>query len=353
VHDKAAGPLFEPANVWQRDASGNFIRNAAGQRIRRPEAGAVGSMEELRLTRRALGNTVNREDDGYYPSLHLNYNATDKLLLRAAYAATYGPPDFNNLIPNATINEADLDDETADPSAIRGNITIRNPNLKPWTADNYDLSGEYYTDSGGLFSAGVFRKDITDFFGQTVTLATADELADLGLDPRYVGWQLNTTINTGDARVTGMEFNARQSLAPLGKFGRYFSVFANATKLKLKGSATASFTRFIPESRNWGITITRNPVTLMLKWHHRGEQRQALSPAQGPDAYLYQNKRTTLDVNLTYQVWKRHSLFVNGRNILNHHYNLSRYGSETPDYAKRSSTNSYGVQWAFGIKGTF
>jgi TonB-dependent receptor len=353
VHDKAGGPLFEPANVWQRDASGNFIRNAAGQRIRRPDAGAVGSMEELRLTRRELGSTVNREDDGYYPSLHLNYNVTDKLLLRAAYAATYGPPDFNNLIPNATINEADLDDETADPSVIRGNITIRNPNLKPWTADNYDLSGEYYTDSGGLFSAGVFRKDISNFFGQTVTLATAEELADLGLDPRYVGWQLNTTINTGDARVTGMEFNVRQSLAPLGRFGRYFSVFANATKLKLKGSATASFTRFIPESMNWGVTITRNPVTLMLKWHHRGEQRQALSPAQGPDAYLYQDKRTTLDVNLTYQLWKRHSLFVNGRNVFNTHYNLSRYGSETPEYAKRSSTNSYGVQWAFGIRGTF
>ena len=30
-----------------------------------------------------------------------------------------------------------------------------------------------------------------------------------------------------------------------------------------------------------------------------------------------------------------------------------RYGSQTPAYAKISSTNSYGVQWAFGIKGTF
>jgi hypothetical protein len=47
-------------------------------------------------------------------------------------------------------------------------------------------------------------------------------------------------------------------------------------------------------------------------------------------------------VNLTYQVWRRHALFVNGRNILNHHDNLLRYTPETPDYAKRSSTNSYG-----------
>ncbi|MDO8543231.1 MAG: TonB-dependent receptor [Opitutaceae bacterium] len=353
VHDKAAGPLFDPAAVWVRTESGAFARNAAGQRIRKTEAGAVGSMEELRLIRTALGNRVNRSDDGYYPSLHLTFNATEKLLVRAAYARTYGPPNFNNLIPNTTINENDIDEEAADPSVIRGTITIRNPNLKPWTAHNYDLSAEYYTDNGGVISAGVFRKDITDFFGNAVTFATAADVVDFGLDERYVGWNVSTTFNSGDARVTGMEFNVRQSLAPFGKYGRFFSVFANATKLRLEGSQTASFSAFIPKVVNWGATFTKNPVTLMLKWHHRGEQKGAAQPVLGPDAFQYRDARTTMDVNLTYQVWRRHSLFVNGRNVFNQHYNISRYGSETPDYAKRSSTNSYGVQWAFGLKGTF
>ena len=40
-------------------------------------------------------------------------------------------------------------------------------------------------------------------------------------------------------------------------------------------------------------------------------------------------------------------------NVGNVHYNLLRYGSQTPIYAKISSSNSYGVQWAFGLKGTF
>src|SRR5690606_32656292 len=102
-------------------------------------------------------------------------------------------------------------------------------------------------DNGGVISAGVFRKDITDFFGNEVTLATAEELVALGLDPRYEGWNLNTTFNSGDARVTGAEFNVRQALTPLGGWGRYVSVFANATKLKLEGSRTASFNAFIPE----------------------------------------------------------------------------------------------------------
>jgi len=352
IHDKAAGPLYEPGNAFVRNANGTYARNALGQRIRRPEAGAVGSMEELRLTRLELGRVYNGGYDGFYPSLHLTYNVTPNLLVRAAYAKTYGKPDYINIIPNTTISENDVS-ENADPSILRGTITVSNPELKPWKADNFDLSTEYYTDSGGVFSVGAYRKNISNFHDDIVKLATAADLELLDLDPRYVGWELRTTVNGGDARVDGVEFNIRQSLAPLGGWGRYFSVFANATKLKLQGSRNAAFSRFIPESGSWGVSVTRNPVTFMLKWNARGEQRQAASPAQGPDAYLYQEKRTTMDVNLTYQVTRAIQLFANGRNVGNVHYNLLRYGSQTPWYAKRSSTNSYGVQWAFGVKGTF
>lgn len=352
THDKGEGPVNEPAAVWVRDPDGTFARNAQGARIRRPEAGAVGSMEELRLIRRERANIGNRSYDGYYPSVHLTYNVTSDILLRAAYAKTYGRPDFTNIVPNATITENDIEFST-DPNAIPGDITVRNTGLKPWTADNYDLSAEYYTDNGGLITLGAFRKDISDFFGTLQTRATAEILDELGLDPRYVGWRLNTTVNSGDARVSGAEFNVRQSLAPLGKVGRYFSVFANATKLRLQGSRTADFNRFLPKSANWGFTFTKNPITFMAKWHHRGEQNRGLATAQGPNAILYQDARTTLDVNLSYQLLRSLSLFVNSRNVTNVHFNQSRYQADTPQYARRSSANSYGAQWAFGVKGTF
>ncbi len=352
THDKGAGPVNDPAAVWQRTASGTFLRTAAGQRIRKPEAGAVGSMEELRLVRQERANLANRSYDGFYPSVHLTYNATSNFLLRAAYAKTYGRPDFTNIVPNATINEADLD-ENADPTAIRGNITVRNTGLKPWTARNFDLSAEYYTDSGGLITAGAFRKDIRDFFGTYQTFATLEELDQFGLDERYEGWLLNSTINSGDARVSGVEFNVRQSLAPLGKYGRHFTVFANATRLRLEGSRTADFNRFIPRSMNWGVTLTRNPITFMAKWHHRGEQRRGPSAAQGPLASVYQNARTTLDLNLSYQLSRRISLFANCRNVANVHFTQSRFQADTPAYARRSSTNSYGALGSFGLRGTF
>ena len=73
----------------------------------------------------------------------------------------------------------------------------------------------------------------------------------------------------------------------------------------------------------------------------------------GPLAIAYQDGRTTLDVNLSYQAFKRLSIFVNSRNVTNVHFNALRYQFDTPEYARRQSTNSYGAQWAFGVKGTF
>ncbi|MFM7751394.1 MAG: TonB-dependent receptor domain-containing protein, partial [Opitutaceae bacterium] len=352
TQDKGQGPLNDPAAVFVRNANGTFARTATGARIRKPEAGAVGSFEELLLVRRERAYLASRSYDGYYPSLHVNFNATDNLVLRAAYAKTYGRPDFTNIVPNADIVENDLENST-DPNALPGTISIRNTGLKPWTAQNYDLSAEYYTDEGGLLTVGVFRKDIADFFGTLQTIATPDVLEEFGLDPRYAGWRLNSTINSGDARVSGAEFNVRQSLARLGNWGRNFSVFANATKLRLQGSRTADFNRFIPTSANWGFSYTRRPVTFMAKWHHRGEQNRGPSTGQGPLAYVFQDGRTTLDINLTYQASKRLSLFANGRNVTNVWFNQSRYQADTPIYARRSSTNSYGAQWAFGVKGTY
>src|SRR6185503_5439950 len=112
-----------------------------------------------------------------------------------------GRPDFTNIVPNSTIDEADLE-TSIDPRQLPGRITIRNTGLRPWSADNLDVSAEYYTDSGGLFSVGGFYKEIRDFFGSSTRLATVADLAGLGLGPEYAGWELVTQFNlSGIARI--------------------------------------------------------------------------------------------------------------------------------------------------------
>ncbi len=354
TEDEGLGPVFEPGNAFVRNANGTFARDARGQRIRRPEAGAAGSMEELRLTRAERGFRAEKSYDGLFPSLHLTYHLTENLQARAAYAFTYGRPDFSEIIPNSTISERDLDEtQLGDPNAIRGTIDIRNTGLKPWTADNYDVSLEYYTNQGGVFSVGGFVKEIDDFFANDVRIANAADLAELGLDPDYVGWQLSTKYNSGRARVVGAEFSARHTLRPLGGWGRYFTLFCNATRLELSGDRQADFAGFIPRNMNWGVTFTRSPLTLVAKWNHRGEQKQAAFPQFGADAFNYTKARTTLDLSADYQLTRRFSLNTNLRNVFNAYLTSLRYGSQTPAYAQPRQYRHFGVYASVGLKGTF
>jgi iron complex outermembrane recepter protein len=340
--DRGEGALRNPTAVFVRSADGGFARDAGGNRIRKPEAGAAGSLEELRLILEERAFRARRAYHDYYPSLHLNYRWSENLLARLAYARTYGRPNFTDILPNIDIDEDNL------------RITTRNPGLRPWHADNYDFSLEYYTDAGGIISLGVFRKEVTDFFGSATRMATAADLERFGLDSSYAGWDVRTRFNIpGTARVNGAEVNLRQSLERLGRWGRHLAVFANGTKLWIGGTERSPFTQSAPESFNFGLSVSRKPLLFMAKWNYRGRQRGTEIPSLGPDAFEYEEARQTLDLNLEYHWSRRISLFANAQNVFNEPIVTLRRGSETPAYAQRMLTSVTGATFAVGLKGTY
>lgn len=344
------GPLFDPQAVWVRNADGSFARTPAGARIRKPEAGTGGSLPELALVRKERGFKADRAYDGSYPSLHLTYNVRPDLLARASYASTYGRPDFTEIIPNTTITELDANN---DPNVLDGRINLRNPALKPWSAKNYDLSLEYYTPHGGLFSVGAFRKEVADFFYDTVFIATAEDLRTFGLDDQYLGWQINSRANGGTARVDGIEFNLQHPLHPLGKWGRPFQVFLNGTKLRLDGNQRASFEGFVPESLSWGISANHKRGRIMARWNHRGPQYVNSLPALGPNGAQYTVRRTTLDLNCDVRIGPRLTVYANFQNVRGAVAEVERYGDETPAYARRIQFTDGGTLITVGLKGSF
>ncbi|MDP3071008.1 MAG: TonB-dependent receptor [Opitutaceae bacterium] len=354
--DDGIGGLVDTEKIWQRNADGSFVRNAAGQRLRRPEAGAAGSLAESLLTRSYRSFFTHREYDGYYPSVHFTYNASENLLVRAAWAKTYGRPNFSDIIPRTVANTSATDpdeDDDLQPGQFRGTLNVRNPALLPWTADNFDLSAEYYTDNGGLISAGLFLKQLKNFFGDASRRGTPEVLAELGLPDRYLDWNINSKFNAGDARITGAEINLKQNLRMLGKWGSYFTLFANGTKLELDGSPGAAFSSFIPKSANWGATFANKRLTFTARWNHRGLDKRAPLAAYGPNGHEYIEARTVLDINGTYQLTKRLSFVASANNILNKPYRFLRYGDRTPAYAKLYAEQEYGMQMAVGLRGSF
>lgn len=349
--DKGRGALQDASAVFLRNPDGSFARTSTGARIRKPEAGAAGSLAEAKLVYTERGYTAERSYDGFYPSLHLTYNITNNFLARAAYARTYGRPSFADIIPNAVTSEADIPDPTT--SAGLGSITVRNTGLRPWQANNFDLSLDYYTDMGGTFGVSVFHKEIKDFFGEFQKIATLADLAELGLDARYEGWRVTSKTNSGDASVSGVELSMNHSLKPLGAWGQYFKVFANATKLRLKGEQDANFTGFLPESLNFGVTFAPKRFAVMAKWNYRSDEKRGLFAAFGPDAVEIYKARTQLDVNLSYNFTPSLSLFFNARNVTNVPNITIDRGSQTPAYAQQALIQEYGVPFSIGFKGSF
>jgi iron complex outermembrane receptor protein len=348
--DTGIGALTDATAVYQRNANGTFFLDAGGNPVRKPEAGTVGSLEEVLLTKQARRQKSEHSYDGYYPSFHLTFDVREDILIRAAYARTYGRPDYPDVIPRTvvTVPLANLDD--LDPL---GTLTVRNPALEPWTADNFDLSAEYYTKQGGLLSTGVFVKEIKNFFGNASQIATPGLLTELGLSQDYVGWTVNTKFNSGDAQITGFEIDVRQSLQGFGTWGRQFTVFGNMTKLELDGSAGAQFTSFIPRSANWGLTFANKRMTATMRWNYRGLQRLNPVAAFGPDGYRYLKIGTTLDVSAAYQLSPRLSLNINAVNVGDTPQIQMMYGPSTPDYAKQQRHFHFGAQLSVGITGSF
>lgn len=345
--NEGAGPLNDITRTYQRTASGAIVRNAAGQPVQ--VAGDALTLRRLQYVDR--GARSERDYDGWYPSLNGSYNLTDSLILRAAYARTIGRPNINFIIPGMTITTPDA----ADPT-----ITINNSALKPWTADNFDLTLESYQIKDGFGSVGVFHKNIENFFLQTAETATPERLAELGLDNSYLNYTINTRSNTTEAtKVKGFELYYRQSLNPfVPSWARGFQVFVQFTKLKVDGPNNADFTGFNPETFSGGINYARGRVTVKGTISYLGDMRRgavAVSAANGipADTYNYQAKRTRYGLTINYALSKRLALYASATDIGGFVQDLERYAPNTPDYAKNQRWQELGFYTNIGVRATF
>lgn len=305
--------------------------------------------ESARLKFHKRGASYGGSYDGIYPSLHGTYYITDNLLLRMAYAKTIGRPAIHHIVPTFWVGENIWSD---DPDAAIGWVDASNPELEPWEADNYDVSLEYYLENIGVISVGVFRKDITDFFGTYEAIVDEALMEELGLTENELGYTYQTDINAGDAKIQGIEMSFQGPLGFLGPWGEPFELILNYTRLNLDGDNEGDFEDFIPETGNLGLKYTKNRWLVFAKWNYRGEQRREFveEPVNGAE---YIKSRLELDINVEFQINDWASIFVSGRNVTNEAYEWERYNDAVPGYMRLTSHSKYGAQYTLGFKGSF
>ncbi|MGH7956435.1 MAG: TonB-dependent receptor domain-containing protein, partial [Opitutaceae bacterium] len=342
THNEGEGVLNDIRATYQQDAQGNLIRDAAGRLIRI-------STDPLVIAQAQFKDRGAHADKSYrthHPSLNTSYRFREHLVARAAYARTIGRPTFGRIIPGVTVT---------DPDAAERLIRVNNTGLKPYSADNYDVSLEYYFEPNGQLSLGLFRKDVKDFFGTVRFPATPELLEEFGLSDDHLAYEVSTTSNVGDARMTGYEVNYRQALTFLPTWARGVIVFASFTDTRPQGARSADFGGTLRRSVNWGVGLSRPRYSMNLNWNFRAKQRGALiGGANVPGAtYSYQAARLLLDVSAEYRIRKGLALYATARNLTNEVQNQQRYNADTPYYARNFNVIDTGAFFTLGVKGEF
>ena len=73
----------------------------------------------------------------------------------------------------------------------------------------------------------------------------------------------------------------------------------------------------------------------------------------GANGWNYQSERLRFDASIDVRLTKHYALYATGRNIFNDRDQNEAYAIGSPRYVKFAAEGEYGVNFQFGVKGTF
>jgi TonB-dependent receptor len=253
----------------------------------------------------------------FFPTLQLKYDFTQSLLLRATYSTGIGRPGFSQIASAISI---DRDNDI---------ISQGNPNLKPTTGNNFDMSLEKYLPNAGILSVGVFDKQFANYI-------VARQTAPNGTDPRLPGADdvsFVTFENVSGAYARGVEAAYDQRFAFLPKPFDGFGIGVNGTYVDSQITLhDGGRKQLLPATSKWtwnaAAYYEAHGVQLRLSAQYTGSNLFAI----GDNASLddYQNARTTLDFTSSIDITKQIRLYFNVKNLTNEPLRIYEATSNRP-----------------------
>ncbi len=138
------------------------------------------------------------EGKNWFPQMQLRIKPTEWLDVRLARTESIIYPDYRAISPYIFF------DTYASPT-----LRLGNPSLKPSTTDNYDAYVSVYENHIGLFTVGVFYKEIEDFITSITYVTKDDSLINgrVSLPQNGDATRINTWTNLDKtSTVKGIEF---------------------------------------------------------------------------------------------------------------------------------------------------
>jgi TonB-dependent receptor len=244
--------------------------------------------------------TLSAKYDDILPSANFVMDAAENIKLRVAISRSMTRADAGLLLPGTTFS--DISAQVA---------SAGNPELKPYTSNNIDIGGEYYTGGIGYVGVSFFRKDVDGF---TVTTQTTVPFTSLGINYSDLNTSqqqaldlrgganvatvtLNRPINLNKLLIQGVEVTWVQPLDFLVK-GMGFS--ANATKLEQSSSTGLVAPGVAPYSFNLQGFYEGHGASLSVNYVWNDESIAANAPQNNINVPLKAEARGQLDVSAGY-----------------------------------------------------
>ena len=243
--------------------------------------------------------------DNFFPTVQLKYEFAPDLIARAVYSKTIARPGFNQVSASVT----------ADPG--QGTISTGNPNLKPINSDNFDFDIEYYLPNGGIASAGIFHKELSDYIVRTEFTELNPATGPLaGFDGivHVTGWE-----NVNKARATGAQLNYVQKFRDLPGLWSGLGVNANYTyvdsRLQIRPSDYTLLPSTSKDTANLGVSYDYDGFSTNLAGYYTSRNIFAVGSSDATD--IWSQPRFSLDFGATYTFNNFLSVFFDAKNLTN------------------------------------
>jgi len=141
--------------------------------------------------------TTTRQNGFFLPMIQMKIKPLSWLQIHLGYTQTLSRPDYNLLVPRRHIDKY--------------TVYLNKYDLKPERATNYDINVSAHQNYIGLFSVGLFAKNLTNKIFYAPTKRILDN-KDYGLEPELQGMNIVTQYNdSGIVKIRGIELEWQTS----------------------------------------------------------------------------------------------------------------------------------------------
>lgn len=247
--------------------------------------------------------------DDWLPSIVVRIQPSRDFVFRLAWSRSLGRPEYSQLSPGGSLSYED----GSVPGVYEGSFSTGNPNLKPYRADNFDASGEWYFARGGLLSVGVFAKIIKNpIFTQSYTMT------NVSLGGRtYERLDYSQPLNAVDGDIIGIEASFQQQFTFLPGVFSGFGLSLNGTladsTLTLPDGRSAKFPQQSDFLYGAQLFYQKGIVEGSIAYHNTGKSIGSLGSVRYQD-WLNDDLRR-LDAKISLEVLPGIRVFAEAQNL--------------------------------------